>query len=130
MPCDRGSAIKDIQTQIVRNIENTQGISRFDVFTYSPEIFDILDVNALKLQGGLDSDEINLGRMGSDKSRTRLDIKHSAKGKQCDAVTKAIIASMRERLLENMIDTEEHYRETNSKKLNFISSEYMNGRLI
>lgn len=29
-----------------------------------------------------------------------------------------------------MIDTEEHYRETNSKKLNFISSEYMLGRLI
>jgi starch phosphorylase len=37
---------------------------------------------------------------------------------------------LKERLLENMIDTEEHYRETNSKKLNFISSEYMTGRLI
>ena len=29
-----------------------------------------------------------------------------------------------------MIDTEQHYRETNSKKLSFISSEFMLGRLI
>ena len=130
MPSDRGSAIHDIQKQIVRNIENTQGISRFDIFNYSPEIFDMLDLNALKLQGGLDSDETNLGRMGSDESKPRDDIKHAAQGKNCDAITKAIIGSLKERLLENMIDTEEHYRETNSKKLNFISSEYMTGRLI
>lgn len=90
----------------------------------------MLDINALKLQGGLDADEKNLGWMGSDESKPRNDIKHPAKGKKCDAVTKAIIVSLKERLLENMIDTEEHYRETNSKKLSFISSEYMTGRLI
>lgn len=91
----------------------------------------MLDVKALKLQEGVDLEDVNLGRMGSDMSKPQgEDIKHPSKSKKCDAVTKAIISSLKERLLENMIDTEEHYRETGSKKLSFISSEYMTGRLI
>jgi hypothetical protein len=82
------------------------------------------------LQGGLETDEENLGRMASELGKPKPSLKTPIQSKECNAVTKSIICSLKERLLENMIDTEEHYRETNSKKLNFISSEYMLGRLI
>ena len=120
-PKDDSSAIVDIQKQIIRNIENQQGISRFDVFSYTPDIFDKLEVNAQILQG-IEKDDINIGRMPSEDRRTERKIDG------CHTITKAIASSLKERLLENMIDTEEHYRETNMKKLTFISPEYMLGR--
>ena len=100
------------------------------MFTYKPEIFDLLDVNALRLRGDIEPDEVDLGRLASEQSKVKESILTPALSKGPDEITKAIIASMKERLLENLIDTEEHYRETNSKKLSFISSEYMLGRLI
>lgn len=43
-------------------------------------------------------------------------------------VTKAVSSSIKERLNELMIDTEEHFREKNCKRLTYINAEYMMGR--